>query len=317
MDDDRKRIEETKDRIVMLRWSAQFASLRIMQPTYSLASTFLVIERNSLRKLFDFASGHSRGDWRIVAEVVNKTLFLTRWERNQQSFLTGTCKPGDKAGYGHSFEDIFLQPEKNKQGSCAHHRIVEYEIGGMKWLVRFEADGYLGDQELSTDCVVLENAGQLENLSGCRDSMGLQVQTQTQIVEGIQVIQKGHLVPDASVIEAKCRNVNAKGRAKQTIEQCWFSQTKHVFVGREDHGVIREIKKTDMTATFDDWERDNQESLRRLVKVIEEIRCVVNNRGRCFVLHEKSGQPRALQFLKAGNRDALNFSEDLKKRHWG
>lgn len=290
-----------------------FAALRIMQPTYSLVPIFLAVERNSLRKLLDFASGRSGGSWKVAAEMVNETLFLTRWERNQQTFLTGTCMPADKAGYGHSFEDTVLKPEKDIEGSCAHHRIVEYEIGGMKWVVRFEADGYLG----APGGVVSEETTPGKSLADSLTFMKLDVNADTdvpEVAEGIRLIQKGHLVPDASIIEAKCRG--AKGKAAQTMGQCWFSQTNHVFIGRQDHGNIQEIEEINMTTAFEDWKQENQENLRRLVKLIVEIKDMVGKRGRYLVLYENSVKPLALQFLKSGVRDALNFSDELKRRHW-
>jgi hypothetical protein len=45
------------------------------------------------------------------------------------------------SGYGHEFEKAFLKFEEELKDRSTHHRIIEYEIGGMKWVVRYEADG--------------------------------------------------------------------------------------------------------------------------------------------------------------------------------
>jgi hypothetical protein len=77
------------------------------------------------------------------------TLFLTRWEKNKVRIITGSFN----SGYGHGFENTFMKFGKGLEDSSAHHRIVEYTIGGMNWMVRYEANGYFDNNpggEVST-----------------------------------------------------------------------------------------------------------------------------------------------------------------------
>jgi hypothetical protein len=135
--------DQNSNRVITPSFAPFFAALITMQPSYSLLPVALVTDRNSLRKLFDFVSGHPGEHWRNEAELVEGTLFLTRWEANSVRIITGSLN----SGYGYEFEKAFLKFEEDLGDSSTHHRILEYEIGGMKWVVRYEADGYSNDEQ--------------------------------------------------------------------------------------------------------------------------------------------------------------------------
>jgi len=172
-----------------------FAALITMQPSYSLLLVALVTDRNSLRKLFDYVSGHPGEHWRIEAELVERTLFLTRWEANSVQIITGSLN----SGYGHEFEKAFLKFEEELKDSSTHGRIIEYEIGGMECVLRNEADGYFNDKQENEGFLrrTWKSPAEIERLS-------LEFQTQPTMLEGVTVIQKGHIVSPESVIEVKC-----------------------------------------------------------------------------------------------------------------
>jgi len=88
-------------------------------------------------------SGHPGEHWRIEAELVESTLFLTRWEANSVRIITGSLN----SGYGHEFEKAFLKFEEELKDSSTHGRIIEYEIGGMEWVLRNDAHGYFDEQQ--------------------------------------------------------------------------------------------------------------------------------------------------------------------------
>jgi hypothetical protein len=56
------------------------------------------------------------------------------------------------------------------------------------------------------------------------------------------------------------------------VPQCWFSQTKRVFLGLyKDSLVDREPVEIDMSSTFKVWEKTQQNQLRKLITVIRKI----------------------------------------------
>ena len=108
-----------------------------MDPNFNMNPIGLTTDRNSLRKLLHFASGRIPRSWRIDVDIIEDTMFFTRWEENQVQIITGSRD----SGYGHEFEKAFLSFDANLQESSGHHRIVRYNLGGIKCLVRFEVDG--------------------------------------------------------------------------------------------------------------------------------------------------------------------------------
>ncbi|KAE8452032.1 hypothetical protein EG329_002197 [Mollisiaceae sp. DMI_Dod_QoI] len=318
-DDGQKRIEENKDRIIVPRWAPLFAALQVMQPTYSLGRIFLVIERHSLRQLFDFAAGRSGNDWRIDAEVVNGTLFLTRFEANPRRYLNGSFH----SGYGHSFEESVLTFDEEVMESLAHHRIVEYDIGGMKWIVRFEADGYIHDDndtaESAARAIVTESSQPLEQLSSTMDRISLGTGPQIEMLEGVTVIHKGRIVSPASVIEVKCKKIGTGNKLAQKMPQCWFSQTRHLFIGQQQDGIVKKVEKIDLSGKFEWWEQERQDDLRKLMLVVRKISEAANEGGygKCCVLYDRQENPRVLRFMEVDNRAGLELTENLKEKFWG
>lgn len=112
-----------------------------MRPNFDMMPIDLVTDRNSLRKLLRFVSGKIPQDWRIDVDIVENTIFFTRWEENQIQIITGA----KESGYGHEFEKAFLTYDSDLRQSSGHHRIVRYNLGGIECMVRFEVDGCLDD----------------------------------------------------------------------------------------------------------------------------------------------------------------------------
>jgi hypothetical protein len=199
-DDGKALINQNFDRVMAPSFAPFFAALLTMQPSYSLLPISLVTDRNSLRKLLDFASGRPGGNWRIEVELIEETLFLTRWEKNPVRIITGSFH----SGHGHEFENAFLKFEEGLEESSSHHRIEEYEIGGMKWVVRFEADGYFEEDRGSEGSTIVRDSQPRLEMSAAMKAVSLESDPMPRMLEGVAVIQKGHLVSPESILEVKC-----------------------------------------------------------------------------------------------------------------
>ena len=108
-------------------------------PSFNLNKIDIITDRTNLRRLLQFASGQSHKDFEIAVEVVNKTVLFTRLENRPRVYI----KPGQPGGYGFRFEKAFTRPPGAVKGSTGHYRIVNYTIGGLNMLLRFEVDGAL------------------------------------------------------------------------------------------------------------------------------------------------------------------------------
>jgi hypothetical protein len=97
----------------------------------------LVTDRNNIRKLLRFVSTSANDQFEIQVEIVGeKTTLFTRVSPQRIMNARGT------SGFGHSFEKAVT---KDQLGT-GHHRIISYQFGGMKMIVRFETDAYLDEK---------------------------------------------------------------------------------------------------------------------------------------------------------------------------
>jgi hypothetical protein len=271
----------------------------------------LATDRNSLRKLLQFASGKVTKSWRIDVDVVEDTMFFTRWEENQVQIITGARD----SGYGHEFEKAFLSFDSNLQESSGHHRIVHYNLGGIDCLVRFEVDGYV-DDGLDPD-----NPTSIVNELGQAFS-SLQVQNSTNAfaslpADEVKVIERGRLVDDNTILELKSRSAGLK--MQEIVPQAWISQTRNVFVGRHKEGLVEnEPQRLNMGEHFPAWESKNQEHLRTLVGFISEIKEVVKRAkgAKCMLVCKMEEKPRVVRLYE---RNGKNFflPKGARETCWG
>jgi hypothetical protein len=286
-----------------------------MNPNLDMKPIGLTTDRNSLRKLLQFVSGKVTKSWRIDVDIIEETMFFTRWEESQVMLITGARD----SGYGHGFEKAFLSFDADLQESSGHHRIVRYNLGGIECLVRFEVDGYINDG-ISSDKqdTAVDELGQ--GLSG------LHIQSSTDAAEvkmppatEVRVIQRGDLVNNDAIAELKSRSTAAHLKMQEYIPQLWISQTRHLFVGRHKEGLVEmEPKRVDMTELFPDWENRNQQNLRTLVGLISEIKKVVKmaKGGKCVLVLKMEEKPRALRVYQR-NGQALFLPKGTRGKCWG
>ncbi|KAE9365157.1 hypothetical protein N431DRAFT_298108, partial [Stipitochalara longipes BDJ] len=247
-----------------------FKALLTMNPNFDMNPIQLITDRNSLRKLLQSVSGKITKSWRIDVDIIEDTMFFTRWEEHQVQIIT----EARDSGYGHEFEKAFLSFDSNLKDSSGHHRIVRYNLGGIECLVRFEVDGYLDDGiGVDSKAPTVDELGQALAGLGVQDSS--KVSTAPTATE-VKVIEKGYLVDDNTTLELKSRSVNMNLKIQDYMPQLWISQTRNLFVGRHKDGLVEiQPPKFDMTEHFPAWETKNQDHLKSLVGLISEIKEVV------------------------------------------
>jgi hypothetical protein len=263
-----------------------------MHPNFDMKPIDLTTDRNSLRKLLQFVSGKVPKSWRIDVDIVEDTMFLTRWEENQVQIITGARD----SGYGHEFEKAFLSFDSNLQESSGHHRIIRYSLGGIESLVRFEVDGYVDD-----------GSGIDDELNQALSDLHFQNSTNIFVsspASEVKVIQRGRLVDNKTILELKSRSASLK--MQEIIPQLWIAQTHHLFVGRHKEGLV-EVKpeRLNMGEHFPAWESRNQTHLSTLVGLITEIKEIAKGvkGGKCMLVCEMEEKPRVLRLYKRNGKD--------------
>lgn len=81
---------------------------------------------------------YNKEDFTVHAEMLSNTAIFCR----EETETTENVRPKQFKGYGHTFENEYTTSQVN--GSTGHHRIISYDFGGLKLIIRHETDGYAG-----------------------------------------------------------------------------------------------------------------------------------------------------------------------------
>ena len=130
----------------------------------------LVTDRNCLRKLLRFVSADGlEGPFRVDVLVQGDVIFLCRWEAELKRIVLGH----QNTGYGHSFEKATTRFDEKLKDSSGHHRVVRYNLGDLRCLVRYEADGCIEDVGESSKKPKAEEGNNADDLLDAFKSMSI------------------------------------------------------------------------------------------------------------------------------------------------
>ncbi|KAI0354854.1 hypothetical protein OH77DRAFT_1404162 [Trametes cingulata] len=259
----------------------------------------IVTDRNGLRKLMrwlqhsDSSFGEPLKEFRIDLQLGgNKTVLMHRWEKRCREIATPP-----KSGCGISFERQTTSPAPGCQRSTGHHRIVRYEFGGLKMVVRFEVDACTAQPRQTTSPPRTSTATRItssrttnaaENVDSLADALaGLGVSTSTSNTsssDAISVIRAGTQVPQSTIVELVTRSkkyVDQFDWAEQ-YPQLLLSSTPHLLLGVHDRGTFERVKKHALgSAEMRHVETDPriQRAFGQLVAVLRTIQALVKERG--------------------------------------
>ncbi|RPA74634.1 hypothetical protein BJ508DRAFT_332858 [Ascobolus immersus RN42] len=254
-----------------------FRSLAISAPDFDFGPISLIIDRASLRRLLEFATGQ--------APKKKFTLNVQRFGGLTMIF-NHSEKPkakGGFGGYGDGFENAFTRWPKGLEHSTRHHRVVEYEFGGMQMLVRFEADAAIMQEDAKEGLPI-----------GWATSDG-QIHP-TPDGSSIAVCRSGSAISYTSIAEMKTRH-SGKGRNMGAIyPQIWFSNTQHIIIGTHKDGLFSDVVPTDVRVdcperqyegndgSLGDWELKNRVQLSKLGDMLRKICNVAEGHQEAFTV---------------------------------
>jgi hypothetical protein len=283
-----------------------FQALSITKPHFDFNHVDLVTNRNSLRKLFNFAAGMHIDSFRVDLNTIHNTLFLTRRERNLRQYLSGN----KDSGFGHNFEREISKLEPGLEDSTSHHRVIRYQMGSLNCVVRFEVDiccpytesDHQKDRLESTEFTDVTSS--LEKLTIGDDSKDAR----------IRVIQRGHHTPSSAAAEVKTSS--GRNKLALSLPQLWFGRTRHFICGYHKDGHFTKIKNDKVGKRLEHWEEQQQDHLRTMVRLITRLRDITaDSGGRCIAVYNKKDKPaRLVIFASLKNHEPL--PTDIIQRYW-
>jgi len=288
-------------------YGPMFAAMSTMNPNYNFMTTDVICDRNNLRVLLEFVQGKANGPFRLDLYTIFDTLVIvrneSRWWRHHNA-----------EGYGSNFEKFFTTPAEGMEDATSHYRAIRYPLGPLNVVCRFEADAY--DDGAASD--VLNESEREAVVSG-----GVAQRPTFRYNLPIRVLQKGHIVPTAQMVELKTQRARDEFTPVICQDQLWFGRTSLLYTGSyvPDTGVVNRIRNEDATKRIKAWENNNQESLRKLAALLQILTAAMKrhkqpNRAVVLVREGKLG-PLTLRSMEstkqAVGRDA--FQKYWRREH--
>ncbi|KLJ13406.1 hypothetical protein EMPG_11658 [Blastomyces silverae] len=257
--------------------------------------------------LFKFASS-AEWEFQCFAHLVGDTLFLVRKERTPKELIQGVH------GYGHTFPEAYTSWDKGVKGSATNQRIIRYEFGGLTFLVRFEADGYLGGM-IGTEAKTQEKKtptspkglSDLDILSQNTESVtiGKMAPGNTATLE---LQHAGFEVPQSAIFDVKTRIRRKRISMNECLPRLWARQIPNFVIGYHDDGFFNRdhILVMPMKEEIDAWEKENEKVLLRLTKVFESlIKSVKESEVKNLLVHRAKDGPLELWETEESRRPAM------------
>ncbi|KAK0475235.1 hypothetical protein IW261DRAFT_1496509 [Armillaria novae-zelandiae] len=256
-------------------------------------SVDFITDRNGLRKLLDWVDSKKQS-FRIDLQLAGtKTVLCNRWEPKPRLRVFG--------GYGYNFEDTMTHAAPGcGRSSAGNHRIVTYDLSGLKMVVRYEVDA----------CHVPHNvpSTSIDGLSSQPTSMATlsESSTSTHTVDqrtSLTVIHAGKPVANGSVIELTTMKDSARG-LKAKYQQLYFSQTPELIIGLHHNGRFTDVQRRTMEsmASFEDSIQRRLATLGNALRDIQDLtiksgregRLSLIGRGRDLLVFERSSAASCL-----------------------
>ncbi|KDQ26224.1 hypothetical protein PLEOSDRAFT_1078415 [Pleurotus ostreatus PC15] len=260
-------------------------------PHFDWPSNDFITDRNNLRKLLRWINNSPDSDFRIDVQLAGKkTILMSRYTTNVR----------EKAayGFGHSFEKACTKPAAQCEGGVSHHRIIRYDMNGLKMVVRYEVDGYLPDTSPYThswrQAASAAAPTAVNNLADTPASVKFTAATpestpkfkpkaEPALHAGLTVYPGGSWsIPQSSILEMKTRSQRNFDRINwsELHGQLYVSQTLHCFIGIHQQGTFSTLVRQNLrSAAMERVRAAEQPKLKALRWVLGVIQDLLVKRG--------------------------------------
>ncbi|KAF8194433.1 hypothetical protein K438DRAFT_1919159 [Mycena galopus ATCC 62051] len=235
-----------------------------------------VTDRNGLRKLLRWVDGTGAAkNFRIDTQLAGNTVLLNRWEAQTRVNYSGYT-------YGFNFEKASTDPALGCEKSTGHHRIVKYDLNGLKMVVRFEVDACIPPSAKASGGRKIESIDDLADKLGGINLAPRSSNTSASSSHGLTVINGGAVVPHSSILELTTRTERraAEFDWNDAYPQLFFSQTPHHFLAVHDRGRFVAVNKRGLASPdLRAVERTMQTSLKKLRAALDLIKEIIVKHG--------------------------------------
>lgn len=198
--------------------------------------------------------------FRFDADVVGETVFFVRRENSPTELIEGVY------GYGHTFPESYTSWDHETRGSVSHQRIIQYDFGGLRFLVRTETDAYVKDSirpaiKAPKDQTSLEDAITQMAVASRTPSTGQKMCIKTQ----------GQMIPQGKIFDIKTRAEQNTFKMEEILPRLWVNQTSKFLLALHQKGLFNHPGVTDVGHLVTKWQKDNSSPPGRLHAVVNHI----------------------------------------------
>lgn len=249
---------------------------------------------STLGNLLRFVRGIDR-EYRMLVEVVGSTVFFVRRENSPTQTIP------DVRGFGHSFPEAYTTWSSDVKGSESHQRLIHYTFGGMKCVVRFEADGYLPD--LVPDQIGDTNTQGLDDGTNIYSDQDLTLALGnttigTKSIQDKELLIKtaGSHVPQTAIFDLKTRSFRKKDVdiLGEELPRLWLSRVPNFVLAFHRFGIfdVEEIQTRNVQEQVKKWEKEHTDSVRQLAALLKLLVAFARDvpDGRFELVHEEQGR---------------------------
>jgi hypothetical protein len=203
--------------------------------------------------------------FRFNVDVVGETVFFVRKENSPKELIK------DLKGHGHTFPEAYTTWDSDVRGSCSHQRIVQYDFGGLRFLVRTETDAYVkGVEEKELRNMLAPTDG--ESLDGALAGMAMSSSTSTsQEQEKLQMEKRGRLIPQSQIFDIKTRAHFKSFDLNEILPRLWMNQTSKFLIAYHTYGLFDKPEVKNVHEEVLGWESDNASWLERYHALVRRI----------------------------------------------
>lgn len=264
-----------------------------------------------LGNLFKFASSFP-WSFRFDLEKVGNTVFMVRNEG--KGVIKGIH------GCGHTFRAKNTSWDPSVKESVSHQRVLRYKFGGLNFLLRFEADGFLPDlvQQEKDPFVIVGHHTAATKSDPMAETLELKIISgQLELPDEqkkLRIIRPISFIPHGALFELKTRNMSNEIDMSIQFPRLWARQIKNFILAYHQDGKFgKDITIQNVVAGVKNWEVENQSTLSLVAAILNKLIAEVNNsaHGKLEVSRHKSG-PLILRVQRGLNRDVL--PENLKAK---
>ena len=288
---------------------ATILAVQTCRPGFDFTHVDIVTDRGPLRRLLGFVRAEAAA-FEFRVSILGKTALFSRVQGETRCPLLS-----DFHGYRDGFEEQYTKISASAARSVSHHRVVRYDFAGQTILLGYAVDAYLPDlakTDMQDDDIAAPLVKPYKNMN----IKTLPANTT------VTARNSGRHIPHAAILELTTRA--QLSRAPDSIEsnlpEFWISQTLnyHLCLHRERYdGSTRStifdcIRIIPMGVLLIGWEEANEEKLRALAHLLEQIVKAAKELGGSCTVSSRGNKEEPLKLTRAKGEQEPALPEDMR-----